>query len=118
MELKIQDLRIGNYIETENGIDEVRGVFNRNCFKDVFLVKNEDTEIEKVKPIPITEEWLLRLGFEKIGNNFDKDNVILWRNLKTNNLIFDRKLKVDIKYIHELQNLFHSLSGNELEMKE
>ncbi len=131
--MKLTDLKIGNYIQTPNGIDEIRGLINRNCFKDVFLVKNSDIEIEDVKPIPLTEKWLLKLGFDDSEHKKGytgleyRSNVILdfvltkplvmgeWQKDYCFELIQHRF--VEIKYIHELQNLYHVLKGKDLKIK-
>jgi hypothetical protein len=118
------ELRIGNWV-------------------NVTHVHFKETEIDTIKiddlvriftnvptydytPIPITEEWLLKLGFERtylsefrtkythkdthcIGYDLpyilDKsDEGFTW---------YGRYVK-DIKYIHQLQNLYFSLIGEEL----
>ncbi len=124
--MKVTDLRIGNYIQTANGIDEVRGVLNRNCFKDVFLVKNGDVEIEDLQPIPLTEEWLLKLGFEEnAGNTFSiKVESDCFKIEIYKKIFFPYEYKgmllpaIRLKYIHELQNLYHAITGNELKIKQ
>ena len=78
---------------------------------------------DKYEPIPLTEEWLLKFGFQKITgwskNEFcslhtgyiefqwDKDGMMI--SIEDQNLTLSH-----IKYVHSLQNLFFSLTGNEL----
>jgi hypothetical protein len=72
----------------------------------------------KVQPIEITEEWLVKFGFKP-----DKDHeaflvkysltllehsdwFIVWHN--------GHALGIKIKYVHQLQNLYHALTKDEL----
>jgi hypothetical protein len=82
---------------------------------------------DKMKPIELNEDWLLKFGFQILEENtagkiwvkfidgiaFDDLKIIQW--LKGNK-IFSRKHK-EIKYLHQLQNLFVALTGEELEIK-
>lgn len=106
-----KQLRIGNLVESEyDGIVEV----------GVRLLERILDQAEVCKPILITEEWLIKLGF-KIDNNgycledkyslsiaVTKDGEYLpcW-----NDRVLDTSFK--IKYIHQLQNLYFSLVGKE-----
>lgn len=75
--------------------------------------------------IPLTVELLEKCGFEK--REYDKeDGGGIWFeifNADIGNLIFDTCIAlngVDIphcKYLHQLQNLIHALTGNELIVK-
>lgn len=51
-----------------------------------------------LKPIPLTEEWLSRFGL----NDNQHTRITIPRN---------------IKYVHQLQNLFFALTGEELVLK-
>ena len=74
-----------------------------------------------IEPIPITAEWLLRLGFEKcedgqFGATYKHYVIKIWT-LKSGGLCFcfDQWVK-NINYVHELQNLYFSLIGKELKL--
>ena len=89
---------------------------------------HENSSIEP-EPIPLTEEWLVKFGW---GKDTEYDNTYLDNtSLKHNIMIYDTLNKVfmletnsdtiefnHIKYVHQLQNLYHALTGNELEIKE
>ena len=115
-ELQSKDLRIGNLVETPDGLKEVTEI-NEECF---YVAEFKNTWAE-IKPIPLTEEWLLKMGFEKIGTNYEKDWLLLHGNIKTGTIDFllnepkTGKYKATIlNYLHQLQNLVHSLTGEEL----
>lgn len=81
-----------------------------------------------LQPIPITEEWLLKFGFEK-GKNFwllneSEEGFV-------DHMVFDlERLEfiitqnpysgycVECKYVHQLQNLYFALCGEELKLKD
>jgi hypothetical protein len=76
-----------------------------------------------VEPIQITEEWLVRFGFEKIGNfgyairNFRLEytkNLISKSILDCPFVFWINREVVRMKYIHQLQNLYFALTGTEL----
>ena len=77
-------------------------------------------EIGDISPIPLDEGWLNRFGFK-----YSYDNVVKSKKytLDSINLYMDdegncRILISEFKYVHQLQNLFFALTGNELQLKE
>jgi len=80
---------------------------------------------EFISPIPLTPEWLERLGFEKREsgvcyewwngiNEVTHDWLVSITEMKDNGQFFYRNGKHTIKYVHQLQNLFFALTGEEL----
>ena len=65
------------------------------------------------KPIQITEDWLLKFGFEKINTTWFQ----LW-NLRVNisgDVEWGKNwMGVRLKYVHQLQNLYFALTQKEL----
>ena len=121
-----KELRLGNYLHDRNGnlckVIELRqdGIYAPAIGKATTGLPN--------KPIELTEEWLLKFGFEsnnvsyKINNDkfvFELYFYDAW------NLNYVEKEKfgndsVELSgywKIHELQNLFFALTGNELTIK-
>lgn len=117
--MKASDLRIGNLVEQ----GEVRGIINFRVF-----VGDEAIHISNIKPIPLTEEILLKCGFE---NNYDvlyfyldNDNYSLCYNPKGFFIsTFDDDEQIssinvpDFKHLHQLQNLYYAITNQELEIK-
>ena len=111
--MRAEELRIGNYVNTKNGIKKVSDI---GIDYDCFFTQDH------VKPIPLTEEWLLKFGFDK---DIDFDNTF---NLSLNvlngfttitidvksNILFLDCMEIKIKYIHQLQNLYFALTNKEL----
>lgn len=124
--LQARQLRIGNLVNfAEDGvIFEVVGVSN-----DGLYVKNSEEEtyieMELFEPIPLTEECLVRFGFEFINNEFyrsQNSELCLYLTVNKNKMIpeYNGKRLVtgyDFKHVHQLQNLYFALTGEELTLK-
>ena len=124
--MKASELRIGNWVETEGGFYQIDSILN----KDRILVKIEDEyvgyDINQIKPIPLTEEWLIKFGFDK-RTNINDCNAYTSKIRADIDIIeysygFSADLEVEhlsvLKYVHQLQNLIHALTGEELTIKE
>jgi hypothetical protein len=130
--MNANELRIGNYVNLEyGGIYEVINI-NSEGFDYVDLRKPTFKavgrfDINSIKPIPLTEEWLLKCGFEKIIFGFStfydlyfNPRFVLRFYMIPNELDLiqdDRKLSFKashVLYVHQLQNLYFALSGKEL----
>lgn len=82
-----------------------------------------DSDVEKYKAIPLTEEILLKSGFKEhlTGLNrsvFTKDYINLEFCIGGMMCYYGTMiLKIVIKSVHQLQNLYFALTGKELEIK-
>ena len=114
--MKNTELRIGNYVYFNGEICTVAGyshtfIHLNNCKKGSIL--------EYIKPIPISDGLLLKFGFEKDDEcNFlhVKKGIKLFTNTNYDDsyeFCFDGSCIV-IKHVHQLQNLFFALTGEEL----
>ena len=114
--MEAKELRLGNYV-CEETIEEPYQVV------EVFEISTttiNDGVPKALSPIPITEEWLLRLGFKakKVAYNrtfYYADSFNEWKVIYQDGRI-KRNGKV-IKYINQLQNLYFALTGKELKLK-
>jgi hypothetical protein len=121
--MKASELRIGNLVDLGNRIAKVIEINHLACVV-VDLEETQDTieDYERTKPIPLTEEWLVNFGFDKLPIVFEskkfylykQDNSDIWRlnHSGTNAHI------TTLKYVHQLQNLYFALTGEELVVKE
>jgi hypothetical protein len=118
------ELRIGNLVLALTGETKYNEVVVNTIFGyGINSYYNEAEYVyDEIKPIPITEEWLLKFGFKQIKPNhyWFKDKNSLRFSLIDNNLhcsIGDDEYGVlykMIKYVHELQNLYYALTNQEL----
>lgn len=119
------ELRIGNWVRDKYGdLYEVSKVTRGGNVKIFSAGEHRLTGLTKIKPIPITEEWLVKFGFDVFGNyehteavksSKDKIDFVL---VKSQGSDWDFDDRVVIACVHQLQNLFFALTGEELTIKE
>jgi hypothetical protein len=75
-------------------------------------------ELDQFGPIPLTPEILEKAGFKNKGHEiFVKDRIQLWAHLAyylDEDLEEAHFIPVDVTSLHQLQNLYYSLTGQEL----
>lgn len=113
--MKATELRIGNYVYP--GEDE----FEDNAFVvdagDILACRKGTY---KYKPIPLTEEWLVKFGFKQCGewfilNGFLHQNIAISIIHRKTTFGDNEEYEIEnIKYVHQLQNLYFALTGKEL----
>ena len=123
--MEAKELRIGNWINvTFSSIVKQQVV---DCMCDSVNTKcHESLPFDFIEPIPLTEEWLLKFGFIKRNEyEFDFWQNSMWKlkeyKKKKYYILFHCSDEVDctlIKYVHQLQNLYFALTGEELQIKE
>jgi hypothetical protein len=104
----VNELRIGNLVEI---IQRTKGIYTTIEASCLYL-----NRIDLVyKPIPITKDLVLRLGFHySVGIDLYKKREIL---MSTEFIVFLGNTWVQIEYVHQLQNLYFALTGEELTLK-
>ena len=133
-----QELRIGNLIKDKEGnILTVYGTSPKDD-TDSFIVwyANElgfYIEENEIEPIPLTEEWLLKFGFKKRRKTKFRTLVTAYTELeieierpdklkcflvKSEHTRDEKTVFRVIRYVHQLQNLYFALTGDELTIKD
>jgi hypothetical protein len=122
--IKANELRIGNYLQTKD--------FKLTSITDIWLINiKSDQEIytfycfgykqDEVIPILLNEEWLLKLGFQNCNGgltpdyNFNGIEINFERFLEASFYSYNEVAK--FQYVHQLQNLYYALTGEELTIK-
>lgn len=135
--MKVNEFRVGNFIywdipEKKGTVHKISRITTDNLnTTPISLGKS----INDYKPIPLTELWLVKLGFEKIAfldfkhKNLKRENIVDGGCIlkfandysRTNEgditTIESRGYNIigyDIKFVHQLQNIVFFLSGEEL----
>lgn len=91
-------------------------------------------EFDKLRGIPLTSEWLERFWFKQFVHDSELQGKIVEYNYDNNLLTivdwsaegkkftlsnsFSFKLRVDVNYVHQLQNLIFAITGSELQLKD
>jgi hypothetical protein len=122
--MKIQELRVGNwYHSVKFGVPvqcELSDLYELCARSDGAY--NDPPIDEMFEPIPLTEEWLLKFGAKStelspakngIWITSEIDNQGCWVSISHGVGV----VVVNILYVHQLQNLYFVLTGNELEIK-
>ncbi len=113
--MKSSKLRIGNLLQDRDGKTATVSEITENEFK---AYSGMLTKLP-LNPIPLTPEWLVKFGFGL--SNIHKG----WHRITNGvEILFDidmgcfiEMVGIEINYVHELQNLFFALTGEELEIK-
>ena len=129
--MKANELRIGNYVSDRGGkvlridwwenINKVCMDMNINGSKVHPLTEHP----EHCKPIPLTEEWLLKFGFKMLNKKcfYLNDIKVLINQLNKGDtgygefLFYKGQPIKPINEIHTLQNLHFALTNKELTLK-
>jgi len=130
--MKAQELRIGNFIRWEDDSNEIIQVESiekgKEETKDMYFVNGG--WIEDFIPVPLTQEWLLKFGFEK--EEAEAIGIAVWDEfyigdfqvsnhgvgLTPYHLIAYQGRVINIYYVHELQNLYFCITREELPVLE
>lgn len=139
-----KELRIGNLVLRLGEVTKITSIAHSDE-EEIGFVGTRSSGIvtqNQIEPIPITEEWLIKLGFEnwgyKIINEYEKDLEFVLHNRVEGTSDFKACLResnyggqiethfiikidsdiiylaYDLKYIHQLQNCFYIFLGQEL----
>ena len=101
------ELRVGNWVKLASGdITDIRS--------------GKDIEFASIGafPIPLTDEWLTKLGFKGRHDNavFQKENIIFSMYETTGANFEENGIHVNVRYVHQLQNLYFALTEEELKI--
>ena len=115
--MRVEELRIGNYTYP---FDDINLVDDKTIFRDLIEVTYKDIkDTYNLHPIPLTEEWLLKFGFEKLegwdDTFFFQLNNVQITDYNVSGCDYD---SFNIRHVHQLQNLYFALTGEELKLKE
>jgi hypothetical protein len=130
-DMRPEELRIGNLIlDRGNKILQIDRFYGNRIECDVKKMPEKDEktgirlyyhpyteEITFCQPIPLTEEWLVKLGFELHYGRYFKGNFCYY----PENKMFEWRgiILLDFLWneVHKLQNLYFALTGEELKIK-
>ncbi len=132
--MEATELRIDNWVDSgENTPAQVLGVtpFADEKGWTMLVYTTQGTcYINEVNPIKLTDEWLVKLGFESLGLIGDHfifhakaemkmscGQFEIWRSESKHHYNIVGGFDNDFKYVHQLQNAYYALTGKELKTK-
>ena len=154
--VEAKEFRIGNYVNISvdwGSVTEITGF----QIDEIFLSENKEYKcknyyksghievyLRDLSPIPLTEEILLKCGFNmidkegfkisqikkdgifslEIRGKYPRDTMFIRFDVSENSILCElslfeknHRVYIDIKYLHQLQNLHFALTGKELDIK-
>jgi hypothetical protein len=111
--MKANELRIGNWYD-DNGVQKQ---VTPSTIEEVW-----NAERSWCKPISLTEKWLVKFGIKdlwikeswKVVEDTSDGETFGW-SMFVRNACYTKKIEfVYFKYVHQLQNLYFALTGEEL----
>ncbi len=124
--MKATDLRIGNLVKRYLGADEYKTIVLKSISdtgeftyidqdeKTLYLVRNNFKSIE---PIEITEEWILKMGLISLKGDFIRFHQLRCFSIRKGSDLSYYYQHIKLKHVHQVQNLFFALTGEELTIK-
>jgi len=113
--MKTTELRIGNLVECNGKIETISGVIQYGVYFGFVYCPNVK---DFFQPIQITEDWLIKFGFELNNTGFYNKGRLTFHPFhgwKIINVWVKEWVGIaEIKYVHQLQNLYFALTGEEL----
>lgn len=112
------ELRIGNWLQFTDSPHQ------GNLKIDSKVIAQDELSHKEFNwffaPIPLTEQWLLKFGFEKdisitTRNIYCKGSFAIIQTISGNNYFYEG---TELKFVHSLQNLYFALTQKELEINE
>jgi len=120
--IQAKEYKIGNWIvdwETEEKYFQIEEIRKYIGYEVWVYYRNGSIKCKEPEPIELSEEILLKCGFEKRMGLFvfgyfeiGLDGFDFVNNEKT--IRINKCLSLKIKYLHQLQNLIHALTNEEL----
>ena len=117
--MKTNELRIGNWVFDSDQLEEF------TIESDTLFDESDGDCMEKhIKPIPLTEEWLIKFGFRNNYKQIDLLNWGFWCGFHNDGdwVIYQgfhnvKQEMCSIDDVHELQNLYFALTNEELKLE-
>lgn len=125
--MKAQDFRIGNLVNYKivDELDPRKEWFEVSeiDYDDLRILGIKDEMNKDYQPIPLTEEWLLKFGFKLHYGTYtiktNRGTITIEEDLaEISNEFSNTGFNAPCKYVHQLQNIYHALTGEELTLKE
>ncbi len=128
MKLEVQDLRVGNYLNVGFKTDKKRKFLKISASDILDFSANKELSVFEYLPIRFSKEILEQIPEFVFDDMLDTNDENSWFNLRYKLLRFSadesssfksvfvttQGFRMEIKYLHEFQNIFRDLTRTEL----
>lgn len=108
-----RELRIGNIIKIKDSEIIVSGINERGISpRGIDFIDARNFE-----GVPLTEEWLTKFSFRLFCGSYEKEDVKIFDLADGGFILEDRSgasIGKPFRYVHQLQNLYFEITGEEL----
>jgi hypothetical protein len=115
--MDVRELRIGNYIMGNSKVYAIRA--DENLAYVTVPEGHGCVSLDHAHPIPLTPEILEKAGFEYFDGYYGNTLCSVFAmNMTEWGIVYDGvKIYVGFEYLHQLQNLYFALTGEELNIE-
>lgn len=128
-QIKAESLRIGNLVQNDLGVIYKIALINNEDDADTKIrawqLKRPAFGIsnDRIEPIELTEDWLIKMGSEKLDENifkYGRFQIVYYDNLKYWGIIDMEHYYsiIKVNFVHEWQNFIYIMNKEELTIKE
>jgi hypothetical protein len=124
--MRPKELRLGNYILDRGGkvlkidfMEYLQEGYDCKVGQNIVFAGEEVHPMTEytdyATPTPITDQWITKLGFESNTFNWKLGDFRMSKNQGRYIIAFRSQILLrDVKHVHQLQNLYFALTGEEL----
>lgn len=120
--MKVQELRIGNYVIDNLEIWQVIQIESNGNVMTTCKSKFPISHINELQSVELTEDLLLKCGLGQVGTSFVSDLIgvgtlrFVLSKIKDHFFIKYGGKYIRVANLHELQNIYHFLTKRELKV--
>lgn len=123
--LQANEFRIGNLVKYEGNVYAIDSISKEFPTLNTMEFGIGVVDWNNIEPVPLAEELLVKVGFEKQKNNWKKLTIcndwtnIFWESLAGIEISVNKHsiMLPHINYVHQLQNLYFTLTNEELTLQ-
>lgn len=125
--MKINELRLGNWINSYHGdVQVTRLALNAPHHQSIYTTPNRIGASSGCiyTPIELTDQWFKDFSFKETKPNKEENGFVPFElngfkiykmNSNVRGIVYELyEFRKEIKYVHQIQNLYFSLTGKEL----
>lgn len=120
--MNAKELRIGNIVDSDKKRHNEEFIIVESISSDVINSGFREYSTYYLKGVELTEEWLIKAGFEKTKDYYISTKPEMYKVFRLNLRVLANEYTFcyegyfkKIEFVHQLQNLYFELTGSELD---